>query len=157
MSALLLILRVGCAVSVLAVFALLGLWAGPDAEAALAPVVERQRVDGVHRSEDGREVCWTHHFDKTRAAEPYDANWTVRGAGRIFPFQRVWRVDAEDRLLTEIAPRPVADGLTSRRCAEIPGTLIGRPLTITGFMEYRTPQTGRLWSVRQATPEVEVP
>lgn len=157
MNALLLILRVGCAVSVLAFFALLGLWAGPDAEAALAPVVVRQRVDGVHRSEDGRQVCWAHRFGKARMAEPYDANWTMRGAKRIFPFQRVWRVDEDDRAISEIVPRPVADALVSYRCAEIPEALKSSPIRITGFMEYRTPQTGWLWTVRQATPEVVVP
>lgn len=157
MSALLLILRVACGVSVLAFFALLGLWAGPDAEATLAPVITGQWVGGAHRVSDGRVACWAHHFDKARAAEPFDANWTMRGAGRIFPFQRVWRVDESDRAVTDLAPRPVEDGLVSYRCAEIPEALRASPIRITGFLEYRTPQTGRLWTVRQPTPEVEVP
>lgn len=157
MNALLLILRAACVVADLALFSLLGLWAGPDAEAALAPVIKRQRIEGVHRSDDGRRVCWAHHFAKVREAEPYDANWTMRGAGRIYPFQRVWRVDEDDRAITDIAPRPVADGLVSHRCAEIPEAIAAAPIRITGFLEYRTPQTGWLWTVRQPTPEVDVP
>lgn len=157
MNALLLILRTACVVSVLAFFALLGLWAGPDAEATLAPVIVRQWVGGAHRLADGAVVCWAHHFGKARPAEPYDANWTMRGDGRIFPFQRAWRVDENDRAIADLVPRPVEDDLVSYRCAEIPEALRASPIRITGYLEYRTPQTGWLWTVRQPTPEVEVP
>lgn len=157
MSALLIILRVAASVTVVAVFALLVRWAGPDAEVAIAPVLARQRVDEITRGDGGQTACWTHHYDKTRPAEVVDAGWTIRAGREIYPFQHLRRVDLSAPGNDGIATRPEGPGQASRRCADVPDSLVSVPLRITGFVEHRAPWTGWLWTIRQETPEVDVP
>lgn len=157
MRALLLVVRLSAALAVFGVAGLLALWSGPDIEAAIAPVLARQSSDGVDRLDGGRVACWTSRFDKVRLAEPVDAGWTIRAPGRIYPFQRVRRVADSDQDGDALTQRRVKPGQWSRKCIDVPPEMIGQPFRITGFAEYRTPLTGRLWTIRQAVAEVIVP
>lgn len=157
MRALLILLRLSAGLMVLGVAGLLGLWSGPDIEVAIAPVLDRQSTDGVDRLDGGRVACWTSRFDKVRSAEPVDAGWTIRAPGRIYPFERVRRVADSDQDGDALTQRRVRPGQWSRKCIDVPPELIGLPFRITGFAEYRTPLTGRFWTIRQPVAEVIVP
>jgi len=157
MKALLLALRATIALLLCAEQYVLAAWAGPDIEATIAPVLRRQHVDQVERYEGGRLACFTWHFDKGRPARAEDAGWTVRGGGVVYPYQRVRTIADSEDVGAGIILRPVKPGQWSRKCIDVPAALIDRPFEITGFVEYRTRLTGRLWPVRQSTPEVSVP
>lgn len=157
MSALLVVLRLALALCGVSTLALLTLWSGPDIEVAIAPVLVRQSVGNVERYADGHAACWTSYFGKARSADPIDANWTIRAAGRIYPFQRVIRVADSDEAGNGLVRRQVKPAQWSRKCIDIPPELIGQPFSITGFAEYRTALTGRLWTIRQPVAEVSVP
>lgn len=157
MTALLVILRAAAVLTVAAVCALLGLWAGPDLEAAVAPVLRRQRVDHVDRLDGGRLACWTWYFGKARPADAVDAGWTIRAGSRIYPYQRVVRVADSYEDGNALVARPVRLGQWSRKCIDVPPDLWEQSFRITGFVEYRTALTGALWAVRQPAAEVSVP
>lgn len=157
MTALLVILRVAAALVVAGVCALLGLWVGPDLEAAAAPVLRAQRVGHVDRLDGGRRACWTWYFGKARTAEAVDAGWTIRSAARIYPYQRVVRVADSFEDGDALVARPVRLGQWSRKCIDVPPDLWGQPFRVTGFVEYRTALTGALWTIRQPAAEVDVP
>lgn len=157
MRALLLILRASAVLIVLGVFGLLSLWAGPDIEVAVAPVIVRQVVDAVERLNGGSIACWTSRFDKVRMADVVDAGWTIRGGGQVYPFQRVRRVADSDEDGDRLVLRPVRRGQWSRKCIDVPPELAARPFRITGFVEHRTALTGALWTVREPMAEVTVP
>lgn len=132
-------------------------WAGPDLEVAVAPVLERQSIERVDLLSDGRLLCWTWAFDKARQAEVVDANWTLRGEGMVFPYERVRTVADSEGVSPGLPHRRVKDGQWSRKCVEVPARLVGRPFRLTGFVEYRTGWTGHLWTVRQPTAEADIP
>ncbi|APT31942.1 hypothetical protein MCBMB27_02651 [Methylobacterium phyllosphaerae] len=157
MMALLFILRVAAALTVLGVSGLLGLWVGPDLEAVVAPVLRDQRVDHVDRFDGGARACWTWRLGKVRTAEAVDAGWTIRAGDRIYPYQRVVRVADSFEDGNALVARPVRPGQWTRKCIDVPPDLWGRPFRITGFVEYRTALTGALWTVRQPAAEVSVP
>lgn len=157
MNALLIVFRTAVGAVVVGVSGLLALWAGPDFEVAIAPVLVEQSADHVDRIEDGARVCWTWRLGKVRRATIVDANWTIRGGGRIYPFQRVERVADSDEDGAGLVVRPVKRGQWSRKCIDVPPALRGRPFRITGFAEYRTALTGALWTLRQPVAEVFVP
>ena len=157
MKGLLLLLRASAALAVVAVFSLLALWAGPDIEVALAPVLVHQVADGVDRLDDGATVCWTSRFDKVRVAEIIDAGWTIREGHAVYPFQRVRRVADSDLDGDRLVLRPTRVGQWSRKCIDVPPELAARPFRITGFVEHRTALTGALWAIRQPVAEVTVP
>ena len=157
MSALLLALRVALALFLVAEQYALAVWAGPDIEAALAPVLRRQSIDGIDRLDGGRLACFTWRFDKVKPAQATDANWTIRAGDAVYPYQRVRTVADTEPMGSGIILRPVKPGQWSRKCIDVPLQLVDRPFRITGFVEYRTPLTGRFWRVRQATAEAEVP
>ena len=132
-------------------------WAGPDLEAAILPVLRRQSIERADLLADGRLLCWTWMFDKDRPAEVVDAGWTLRGDGAVYPHERVRTVADSGGVSAGLPHRRVQPGQWSRKCVDVPPQLVGRPFTLTGFVEYRTALTGRLWTVRQATPEAVIP
>jgi len=157
MKALLLAFRLALALVVLAEQYALAAWAGPDLEAAIAPVLRRQSIERPDLLADGRLLCWTWAFDKARAADVVDAGWTLRGDGLVFPYERVRTVADSEGVTPGLPRRPVRNGHWSRKCVDVPARLVGRPFRLTGFVEYRTPWTGRFWTVRQPTAEAEIP
>ncbi|GEP11842.1 hypothetical protein [Methylobacterium gnaphalii] len=149
--------RIAVAIGLLIEVYFLTLWIGPDLEAALAPVLRNHEFSAVTRPEYGRLLCFTLTVDKVREASIEDAGWTLRGAGRIYPYQRVRTVADSQGVEDGLARRPVGSGHWTRKCIDLPAGLIDRPLTLTGFAEYRTAATGQFWTVRQRTPEVIIP
>lgn len=157
MTGLLWLLRLVVALILATVLGALTLWCGPDIEARFAPVVTGQTVDAITLSPDKAEVCWTWRFDKDRVAQPDDAGWTLRAGRDIFPFLEARSVASSQAPTDALVERPTGAGQWTRKCADVPERLRGRSFRITGFVEYRTPQTGRFWSVRHRTAEGFVP
>lgn len=135
----------------------LAAWAGPDLEAAIAPVLRRQSIERVDILSEGRLLCWTWAFDKVKPAEIVDAGWTLRGEGLVYPYERVRTVADSEGVSAGLPNRRVKSGHWSRKCVDVPERLVGRPFRLTGFVEYRTPWTGRFWNVRQPTAEASIP
>lgn len=154
---LVLALRLALALALLAEQAVLAAWVGPDLEAAVAPVIRRQSLARVDLLSEGRLVCWTWAFDKLRPAEIVDAGWTLRGEGVVYPYERVRTVADSEAVGPGLPNRRVKSGHWSRKCMDVPERLVGRPFRLTGFVEYRTPWTGRFWNVRHPTAEAAIP
>lgn len=156
MSVLLAILRAATIVGVLTILAPLTLWAGPDFEARVWPVLDRQEIESIDLLNGGRLACWTWRFDKVRPALIVDAGWTLRDGDTVYPYERVRTVADSEDASAALPARPVKAGQWSRKCMDVPAALLGRPFRLTGFVEYRTPLTGRLWVIRQPTAEASV-
>lgn len=131
-------------------------WIGPDLEVALAPVVVDQRISAIARLQPGL-ACWTWGFGKARAAVGEDAGWTIRVGARVWPYQRVMTIADSAGEVSALPRRAVGPGHWTRKCIDVPPELWGQPFALTGFVEYRTALTGRLWSVRQPTLGLDVP
>ncbi|BAQ50400.1 hypothetical protein [Methylobacterium aquaticum] len=152
-------IAVGAGLAVLA--AHLAQWCGPDVEARLFPVLGAQALTDVVRT--GSEVCFTWRFDKRREARAVDAGWTLRTGARVYPYQAVRQGPDSlgPRLAGALVDRPAGSGQWTRKCIALPPELGAKglrlPFQITGFLEYETAATGRLWSVREETARVTVP